>query len=231
MAPRSRSFQIPLLAGTPAGKLLCGHARGSDETAVARIELTGTPRAKIDERRRGFSNRSTERLDRALESTIACLRRIFHWRVPPNWSRRDWFCEIRAQSAAAAWRAACDYDASRNVPFEAFVRKRVMEAALGRYRQEWRYVTRYGSVRGASNNVEPRTEAVDSDIIASLREAVKLLSPAEKRLIEDLFWQERTEASVAEWCRVSQQAVSKRKKAVLRHLRQLLTHLPLRGRA
>jgi RNA polymerase sigma factor (sigma-70 family) len=147
--------------------------------------------------------------------------------VPPNWSHRDWSGEIRAQTAAAAWQAACDYDASRGVPFEAFVRERVNEAALGRYRREWQYVIRHGSVRPGPNDEEPRTEAVDSDLSASLRDAVKILSPAEKRLIQDLFWQERTEASVAERCRVSQQAVSKRKKAVLRHLRQLLT-LPLR---
>jgi len=234
MARGNRSLRIPLLAGSPAGKLLAGrsrarcHAPGSGETSIARIELPGGPLAKIDEKRRSFSNRSTERLDRVLELTTACLRRIFHWRVPPNWSRRDWFFEVRAQCAAAAWRAACDYDASRNVPFEAFVRRRVMESALGRYRQEWRYEIRYGSVRGASGNGEPRTKAVESDLIASLREAMKLLSPAEKRLIQDLFWRERTEAVVAERCRVSQQAVSKRKKAVLKHLRQSLSHSRLR---
>jgi DNA-directed RNA polymerase specialized sigma subunit len=129
---------------------------------------------------------------------------------------------MRAQSAAAAWQAARDYDTSRGVPFEAFVRERVMEAALLRYRQEWRYVTRYGADTGGPKRNEPRIEVVASDLFA-LREAVNLLPPAEKRLIRDLFWQERTEASVARRSGVSQQAVSKQKKAALRHLRQALT--------
>jgi DNA-directed RNA polymerase specialized sigma subunit len=98
-----------------------------------------------------------------------------------------------------------------------------MEAALGRYRQEWRFVIRYGAVLGEPDGDASRIEAVDSDLGPSLRKAVNLLPPAEKRLIAELFWQERTEASVAEGSGVSQQAVSKRKKAILRHLRQALT--------
>jgi hypothetical protein len=193
MAKGNRSFRIPLLAGTPVGKLLAGgaraftrdHAHGNETAPSPASSSSGAPRAKVDERQRGFSNQSTKRFDQALacRSTVACLRHISHWRVPPNWSHRDWSCEIRAQTAAAAWQAACDYDASRGVPFEAFVRERVNESALGRYRREWRYVIRHGSVRRGPNNEEPRTEVVDSDLVASLREAVKLLSPPEKRLI------------------------------------------------
>ncbi|HEV8611207.1 MAG TPA: sigma factor-like helix-turn-helix DNA-binding protein [Thermoanaerobaculia bacterium] len=106
------------------------------------------------------------------------------------------------------------------------MRERVMEGALGRYRQEWRYGIRYGAVLGETSGDESRIEAVDSDLVPSLRKALNLLPPADKQLIEDLFWRERTEASVAEGIGVSQQAVSKRKKAILRHLRQALTLLP-----
>lgn len=232
MTRGTRSFRIPLLSGTPGGKLLADsaraggrrHHRSSERTAILSIDPIGTRPAKIEEKRSGFLNRSTERLGQTLafRLTVACLRRISHWRVPPNWSHRDWSCEIRAQSAAAAWQATCEYDASRGVPFGPFVRERVMEAALLRYRKEWRYVTRCSAVPGGPKR-EPRIEVVASDLIASLRKAVNLLPPAEKRLIGDLFWQERTEASVAERSGVSQQAVSKQKKAILRHLRRALT--------
>jgi len=50
----------------------------------------------------------------------SCLKRIFRWRVPPNWSISDWRNEMRAEAACAAWQAVCDYDPSLGVPFGAF---------------------------------------------------------------------------------------------------------------
>src|SRR5215510_2488959 len=72
----------------------------------------------------------------------SCLKRIFRWRVPPNWSISDWRNEMRAEAACAAWQAACDYDPSLGVPFTAFARSQVLTGTLTRYRQEWAYAFR-----------------------------------------------------------------------------------------
>ena len=72
----------------------------------------------------------------------SCLRRIFRWRVPPNWSVSDWRNEMRAEAACAAWQAVCDYDPSLGVPFSAFAHQRVLTGTLTRCRQEWAYALR-----------------------------------------------------------------------------------------
>lgn len=46
------------------------------------------------------------------------LKRIRSWRVPPNWSRGDWFEELAAVATAAAWQAICDFDPERGVPLD-----------------------------------------------------------------------------------------------------------------
>ncbi len=51
-------------------------------------------------------------------------RSILTWRVPPNWSPKDWSQELRAEVIAATWEAECDFDPARGVPLEAFVQQR-----------------------------------------------------------------------------------------------------------
>ncbi len=70
-----------------------------------------------------------------LESSLSRIKR---WRLPPNWGSRDWEDELLAIARAAAWQARCEYDPAPRVPFEAFLRLRIRQAAYQRYRQEWR---------------------------------------------------------------------------------------------
>jgi DNA-directed RNA polymerase specialized sigma subunit len=49
--------------------------------------------------------------------------------------------------------------------------------------------------------------------------ALALLSQTDRWLIEELFWARHTETQIAGVCGVSQQAISKRKRAILRNLR------------
>src|SRR4029077_8144749 len=79
------------------------------------------------------------------------LRRIFRWRVPPNWSISDWRNEMRAEAACAAWQAVCDYDPSLGVPFNAFARQRVLTSTLTRYRREWAYALRLAQKHDAKD--------------------------------------------------------------------------------
>jgi DNA-directed RNA polymerase specialized sigma24 family protein len=153
----------------------------------------------------------------------SCLRRINTWRVPSNFSASDWREEIRAHAAAAAWQAVCDYDPSLGVPLGVFVRQRVMTCAFTRYRQEWTYAARcvcdaeeegHGSLTEDSHSCPVVHEP--------LRYALVCLPDADRCLIERLFFDGCTEADLAQRLGISQRGVSKRKQAVLQHLRRWL---------
>src|SRR5437762_1885941 len=79
-----------------------------------------------------------------MDETLGCavqsgFKRIRSWRVPPNWSRVDWFKELAAVGNAAAWQAVCDFDPERGVPLAGFGYCRMMTRCLSCYRKEWRY--------------------------------------------------------------------------------------------
>lgn len=150
--------------------------------------------------------------------TASCLRRISQWCLPPNYSRLEWIEEMRALGNAAAWQAANDYDPARGVPLSAFVRQRVMSDALTRYRQEWRYAFHCAAPRAAG-----ASETAGSTISDEIRCALADLPENDLWLIEQLFFEQRTEADMARSLGISQQAVSKRKHSTIAFLRRLLT--------
>jgi RNA polymerase sigma factor (sigma-70 family) len=128
---------------------------------------------------------------------------------------------MRAQGASAVWQAVCDYDPTRGVPFSAYARQRVLASVLTRYRQEWAYAFR--CVLKPPDDERPRKahrQLVLSPVRESLREALTQLSSLELWLLAQVFWEERTEADIAQQVGISQQAVSKRKSAILRELRR-----------
>ena len=152
------------------------------------------------------------------------LRRIFRWRVPPNWSISDWRNEMRAEAACAAWQAVCDYDSSLGVPFNAFAHQRVLTSTLTRYRQEWAYALRVAQ--------EHKPEASDSRMLDAAvpavfadwpRPALARLTKSDLWLVEQLFWRGRTEATIATETGITQQAVNKRKSMILLRLRGYMT--------
>ena len=147
------------------------------------------------------------------------MRRISAWQTPPNWSRRDWLEEMRAQGASATWQALCDYDAARNVPLTAFIYGRALTSALARYRQEWSYAIR--CVWPADEERASTAEAASyhSVLHELLPHALAHLSEPERRLIQQVFCDGNTEAEIAQCLGISHQAVSKRKQAALRHMR------------
>ncbi len=156
---------------------------------------------------------------------IAGLRRARSWRVPPNWSALDWYEELRAVALAAAWQAEQDHDPSRGVPLAGFVCCRVKAQALTRYRQEWRYALRVTPAETemietlAGAEPSARRAGAAFEVVGW---ALGLLPEPERWLLEQLFWQHRTEASIAAELHISQPAVNKRKRAALLHLRALL---------
>src|SRR3954452_15575243 len=80
--------------------------------------------------------------DQWLTVLAPCLRQARGWRVPPRWSASDWFEELRAEGAVAAWEAARDFDPGRGIPLWAFVRRRVLFHLLHHYRKEWAHAVR-----------------------------------------------------------------------------------------
>jgi DNA-directed RNA polymerase specialized sigma24 family protein len=151
-----------------------------------------------------------------------CLRRIRSWRAPPNWRPFHWREEIEAHAAAAACAAESAYDPASRIPFGAFVYQRVMARALTRYRQEWAYACRCISDSENDNGECLQCAAACRRDHCDLDAALASLSEAQRWLLEQLYWRDRTEAAVAARLGLSQRAVSKRKQVALRILREWL---------
>jgi DNA-directed RNA polymerase specialized sigma24 family protein len=161
------------------------------------------------------------------------LKRTRSWRVPPNWSRDDWLEELAAVATAAAWQALCDFDPDRGVPLAGFGYCRMMTCCLSRYRREWRYALHLV----ASDSCEKETTTFKHpELTASsaakvngthssnvdLRGAVGALPAEQRHLIEQLFWEERTEVEVANTMSINQSTLNRRKQTILKSLRTKL---------
>jgi len=161
------------------------------------------------------------------------FRRIRSWRVPPNWSRRDWFEEMMAVGTAAAWEAVCEFDPERGVPLAGFTYCRMMTRCLSRYRKEWRYAL----YLSASDSCEQETKTLKHHESAApsgtkaaatnrsndyLANAVGALPVEQRRLIQQLFWEERTETEAARAIGINQSTINRRKQAILQKLRMKL---------
>ena len=161
--------------------------------------------------------------DDPLRLVGTCLRRIFGWRVPPNWSISEWRKEMRAEAACAAWQAVCNYNPSLGVPFRAFARSQVLTSTLTRCRQEWAYALRS---RQEHDPESSDSKLLDSTDFAVFRgwpgPALARLSKPDLWLIEQLFLKGRTETDIAAEIGITQPAISKRKRAILMQLRRYI---------
>jgi DNA-directed RNA polymerase specialized sigma24 family protein len=156
----------------------------------------------------------------------ACVRRTHAWRVPPRWTPRDWWEEIDAESVASACLAVRIFDPDRGPTLASFMYFQIVASALARYRQEWNYALRNGLYSTSEghpsdmDDVENRF-AVDQEL-KTVRRLMTDLPESDRRLIESLFWDNRTENEVAGGLGISQQAVCKRKHRILSNLRNTL---------
>ena len=152
--------------------------------------------------------------------------------MPPNWSRADWLEELAAVATAAAWQAVCDFDPALGVPLAAFGYCRIISRCLARYRKEWRYALHLV----ASDSCEKETTTFKHPVWPlhlarvngthpsndHLRGAVRALPAKQRRLIEQLFWEERTETEVADTMGINQSTINRRKQTILKGLRMKL---------
>ena len=167
----------------------------------------------------------------ALPVLMRCFQRIRTWRLPPNWSASDWFEEVKEVLCVAAIEADADFDPARGVSVGAFLYHRAMSRVLTRYRQEWNYGTRFVSECAGrcadadeAHNSQASSGRTDDPFLCApepdkpleeLTEALASMSAPSRRLIELLFWEERTESEAAREFGISQPAICKRLQAVL----------------
>jgi RNA polymerase sigma factor (sigma-70 family) len=174
--------------------------------------------------------------DATLGSAVqSALKRIRSWRVPPNWSRVDWFEELAAVGTAAAWQSVCEFDPDRGVPLAGFGYCRMMTRCLSRYRKEWRYALHLVASESGEKETTPfqhprltASSAARADGTYrsndDLRGAVGALPAEQRRLIEQLFWEERTETEVADALGINQSTINRRKRTILKNLRMKLRY-------
>jgi DNA-directed RNA polymerase specialized sigma24 family protein len=164
----------------------------------------------------------------------SCVRRVRNWPVPPNWTGGEWIREVTAHGDAVAHEACCQYDSSYGGEPEVFVRSRVMGRLLTRYRQEWNYARRITpwSVESEEAPVAAMAGAASEDSASDMRQtvidAVNRLPETDRWLVRQLFWHDRDQCEVARELGVSQPAVSKRYRNIVRQLRGLLVEMSRR---
>jgi RNA polymerase sigma factor (sigma-70 family) len=129
-----------------------------------------------------------------------------------------WREEAEAEGRAVAWAAIEEYDPGRGVPILAFLRRRVVVGVWSRYRREWAFGRRTGP--GPAVDPEERTGELRSQ--ESLDDIIGRLTTDERWLIRSIFWEGRTEADIAGELGISQPAVSKRRRRILKAMRRRL---------
>jgi len=216
---------------------------GDLHLSKSKATIAWSRKSSLQQRERTKSPAQGEAMADALKPVLqSCRTRVRSWRVPPNWSPSDWFEEIEAVEAIAAWQADSVYDPSSGINYEAFVYQNVMARALTRYRQEWTYAlpiistdecisclpspNRASDLAGFADRGDIPLWGTSVDtacpIFEDLNAALTTLSTAQQQLIKNLFWQGYSEAEIGKALRISQRAVSKRKQVILKLLRDRL---------
>jgi DNA-directed RNA polymerase specialized sigma subunit len=125
---------------------------------------------------------------------------------------------------AAAHEACCQYDSSRGSDPAVFVASRVMGRLLTRYRQEWNFARRVSPWCADCDEIFPDAVAATSafrtreDVMA----AVNQLPETDRWLLVQIFWKDRGQNDLARELGISQPAISKRYRKIVRQLRCFL---------
>lgn len=163
-----------------------------------------------------------------------CLREVRRWKIPPNWSDKDWTEEMKSIALMAGWMALASYNPRRKVPVGQFIKIQVKAALLQRYRDEWRFASRCRCCTSPQGEESDGADAVSLEEFADIsaeeafwwrvevRDLLARLPPKEHYLLERLFIDGVTESEVAAELRVSQPTVSRWKREILKKLRSML---------
>ncbi|MHC5537846.1 sigma-70 RNA polymerase sigma factor region 4 domain-containing protein [Singulisphaera rosea] len=144
------------------------------------------------------------------------------WRVPPHWSRQQWIDELRAEGIVAAALGRRSFRPELNVPLHLYLRMRVLGRVLARHRAEWRYARLVAEdvyVEDVEGKGDGRSALVPH---VDLQDAMALLSRRDRELLEQIYWKGESELTIASQYGVTQQAINKRKRAIIAVLRRRL---------
>ena len=152
-----------------------------------------------------------------------CLARVRHWKVPPNWSRHQWLEEAAAQAELAATieRPTVGEPSASRLRANA-IASRILNSVLKSYRQEWSFARHCGQcvVREPARRDDTGDEV--APMLPCLPSALGQLCEPDRRLIQMMYWEHRTEAHIAADFGISQQAISKRKRRIFLQLSSTL---------
>lgn len=189
---------------------LIANAAANDGSSCARPRQAAEPHQVR-------SNRRRVRRARPCPVVARCVRRASRWRMPPNWSRGDWRVEAESLAALAAIEAEQAFDARVGVPRDAFVYRRILSALIARFRSEWSHAR---VSAGAGRHAANRRSQENPEERSALLEALGLLPDGESWLLRRLYGDQATESALAHEMGITQQAVSKRKRAAIARLRR-----------
>jgi RNA polymerase sigma factor (sigma-70 family) len=151
----------------------------------------------------------------------ATTSRIYGWRIPPHWSWQDWREEIDAEVFAAAYQAVSIFDPERGKCLSRFIYHRILSQSLARYRREWTFALRVTSATAWQDPPEKLTSASsDMETRERLLARVTGLATADRRLLEWLYWDGKSEEAIANVLGITKQAINKRKWKILLKLRR-----------
>ena len=163
-----------------------------------------------------------------------CLCEVSRWKMPPNWSEKEWRDEMRAVALLAGWAAICSHDPHRKIPVSQFVKGRIKAALLQRYREEWRFASRCCPCNQPSGEDVSEADEIAVEEMADVsteamfwwrvevRDLISRLEPKERYLLERLFINGLTEQEVANELGISQATVNRWKREAVEKLKRLV---------
>jgi len=137
-------------------------------SSQSKAAVPSSPKLRLQQREQINPTAHGEPTADPLKPLLRSYRRpVRSWRVQPNWLPSDWFEEIEATQAIAAWQVSCTYDPSSGLPCEVFVYQKVMARVLARYRQEWTGFTRHFD--GRMHQLLAFVDGANDDVIGRKR--------------------------------------------------------------
>jgi RNA polymerase sigma factor (sigma-70 family) len=162
---------------------------------------------------------------RTAANLAACMAIIRRWTAPSHWSVADWHDEMWQVARRSAWLAEHDLSRAMLIDFDKFIMRRVIGSAFSQYRSELnrarRFVPHPPSDFEAEDGASPIPIPVEDRDPAReiVRDALAAVPEDQRKLLELLFNYGLGETQAGDILGLSQQEVSRRKKAALLCLR------------
>ncbi len=147
------------------------------------------------------------------------LSRAYQWRYPFNWTRPQWWEEISSEAALAV--IELSRVTTLDMPTDITrCQNMIQNRLLKHYRRELAFNKYCG--QQIDNEPTALQDPQQGEVQLDLQMAMNRLPARDRLLIQQLYWEKRTESQIAAEAGVSVPAICKRKKRILCHLRNIL---------